>query len=473
MMHDKAELPNAVELEAAVLGSIMLNNDLLGIVQPIMKEEHLYEQAHRVVFNAILSSIEAGRPATPPTLIPYMPKEKIGDISFAEYLVRIVGDGAIPAAGLKGAALAIVDMAERRRVISIATTAIDECYAMSPDRYAPAIAATVEQGLSELRAESPREEGPGTASAAAYRLMSAAENRKPARVIELPMREIKRVLNGNLEAGNLYGLLSSSGEGKTSLVLQILHGAAKAGHPCLMMSYDQSPDQCVMQIASQVTGISGPKLRSGDLDAQSKEIYFNALDAISRLPIEFKRCNKQEGTPLLGGYVRQFMRKFAGEKAPLVVLDHTRKVTPRDARAHEGRIASEINGWSKGMAGEHEAAWININQRSSGGMQRDNPRPISADLFGGEQAKEDYDAILWLYRPDKYKEEQLRTARDEKMREKIEERFVGWEGQAQIGALKVRYGNPNTMERLRFEAHCTRFSSVERQEFYDDSMRLI
>lgn len=89
-----------------------------------------------------------------------------------------------------------------------------------------------------------------------------------------------------------------------------------------------------------------------------------------------------------------------------------------------------------------------------------NPWPISADLFGGEQAKEDYDSILYLYRPDKYKEDQLRIAKNDRDKTAVEDRFAGWEGLAEIGALKVRFGNPMTRRRLSFENEFTRYVSM-------------
>ena len=55
------------------------------------------------------------------------------------------------------------------------------------------------------------------------------------------MPEIAKVLSEPVfEAGNLYGLLSSSGEGKSSLTMQLIYHAVEQGHPVLFLSYDQS-----------------------------------------------------------------------------------------------------------------------------------------------------------------------------------------------------------------------------------------
>jgi replicative DNA helicase len=164
----------------------------------------------------------------------------------------------------------------------------------------------------------------------------------------------------------------------------------------------------------------------------------------------------------LGGYVSTFVRrnrrKFSG--TPLVMLDHTRRVVPRDPKAHEGRIAAEVTERCKAYAGEHDIAWFNLNQRNSAGLKRAVPRPITDDMFGGEMAIQDYDTILYLYRPEKYKLRQLDVAKDDREIEEIERRFQGWDGLSEIGALKVRFGNPRVRRKLRFEAEFTRYVSM-------------
>jgi hypothetical protein len=98
-----------------------------------------------------------------------------------------------------------------------------------------------------------------------------------------------------------------------------------------------------------------------------------------------------------------------------VVLDHSRKVKPKNENAHEGRIAAEANGVFK---------------------------QIAADLGG----REDYDGIFYLYRGHKYLTKQLDTADDAKDEEKIRARFARekWqEDEAEIGALKARWSDPS------------------------------
>ena len=122
------------------------------------------------------------------------------------------------------------------------------------------------------------------------------------------------------------------------------------------------------------------------------------------------------------------------------------------------------------MAEELGAAWLSLNQRNGQGNGRDVPRPIASDLYGGEASRMDYDAILYLYRPERWRDMALRVAKDANEDEKIRKRFMlrkSWfepgedpEGMAEIGAVKVRYGDANVSEFVRFEGRFTRYVST-------------
>lgn len=456
-----AGIRKAIEAEQALLGAVFINNGAYDTVSSFLKVEHFVEETHGKIWAHIGALIDRGINANPVTLKPYLPTDqKIGDMTVFQYAAHLAVE-AVTVVNAVDYAHTVFDMAQHRNLNSMLLDGIDLVNNPTPDKSAAQIAADIEEKLAVLRSESPKAEGPGTAKAAVARMMQRDKDNVQASIVTLPLPQIEDVLSGKLEAGNLYGLLSSSGEGKTSLVLQIADHAASNGFPTLILSYDQSAEQCIEQMASQRTGFDGTRIRQKKLTDKEYERYYQTLHEISRLPFEVKRCTR-EGVSQLGSYARQFAKKHAG-KVPLIILDHVRKVSPRDPKAHEGRIASEVNGFCKAMAGELGAVWLNLNQRNSAGMKRDNPRPISSDMFGGEQAKEDYDAILYLYRPDKYKEDQLRIAKDGKEKDAIEQRFDGWRDQAEIGALKVRFGDSTIRRRLKFEKECTRYLSM-RQE---------
>jgi replicative DNA helicase len=303
-------------------------------------------------------------------------------------------------------------------------------------------------------------------------------NVEPSRRCHSSLDQLREIMGGDMEAGNLYGMLSSSGEGKTSLALQIMDHAASQGHPVVFLSYDQSEEQCIDQIISQRTGIENTRIRDKTrLTEREMTTYFDTLTEIKKLPLFIRKCSSSvDGSAQLAAYVRSLnakrLKRF--DKPALVGLDHSRKVKPKNENAHEGRIAAEANGVFKQIAADLGLVWFNLMQRSSFGTKRKNPRPIDSDIYGGESGKEDYDGVFYLYRGWKYWKTQLATAESEKDEEKITARFQRekWqEDEAEVGALKARFadasrffasGSRRNSHGMRPSGHLTRPSAWSR-----------
>ena len=280
--------------------------------------------------------------------------------------------------------------------------------------------------------------------------------------VPIAMPEIAKVLSEPVfEAGNLYGLLSSSGEGKSSLTMQLIHHAVDQGHPVLFLSYDQSASQCVRQMIAQVHGIDIRQQRdpSRMMSPTEQDTCVHFAMKIDRQSLEIIRCQR-EGVSQLVAYARRFIKKHGNGRTPFIVIDHIGKVKPRDPKLSADRISGEVTVELKALADETSSAVLILNQRNSFGTRRDNPRPIAADLYGGEGARADYDAVLYLYRAEKYKAEREKIAATDSDWKKINKVFTGdVEGVAEIGSIKVRFGDPTITETLKFEARYTRYVS--------------
>lgn len=303
----------------------------------------------------------------------------------------------------------------------------------------------------------------GTSPGASYlSTFSAAARRDGVVGVPLALQEIAKVLSEPvLEAGNLYGLLSSSGEGKTSLTIQLILHAVKQGHPVQFLSYDQSASQCVRQMIAQEKGIDIRQQRDPSklMSASEQEQCVQFAMWLDKQPLEIVRCQR-EGVTQIVAYARRFIKKHAGGKTPLIVIDHIGKVKPRDPKLSPDRICGEVTVELKALADETQSAVLILNQRNSFGTRRDNPRPIAADLYGGEGARADYDAVMYLYRAEKYKAEREKIAASPADRAKIDRVFGDVEGIAEIGSIKVRFGDPTITETLKFEARYTRYVSM-------------
>jgi replicative DNA helicase len=283
--------------------------------------------------------------------------------------------------------------------------------------------------------------------------------------VHVGLPELRRVMNEDVfEAGNLYGLLSASNEGKTSLTIQIMVHALRAGHPVLLLSYDQSQSQCVAQMIAQEYGIDSKQQKNpmGLMSQHEQDQSVSFANWINSQPIDIIRCHR-EGNKRIIGYANRFIAKHKGKKTPFIVIDHIKKIKPRDDRQSPDRIAGEITVEWKSFADETKAAVLMLNQRNGEGDRRLNPRPISKDLYGGAGAREDYDAIMYLYRPEKYRKDMMATA-GPKDHANITSVFAEFgpdiETIAEIGVIKSRFGDTSITQRMKFEGRYTRYVSL-------------
>ncbi|MEX2739940.1 replicative DNA helicase [Rhizobium mongolense] len=462
---DKITEDDVVEAEQNVLACILANNEVLS--ECGLEDIDFADPLHQSVFAASQKLYSSHQRVNAVSLKPFVPLDAgRSNMTPAAYLSKLQIAGANPDAtrSLEGSLDIIKGMSVARQ---LAREAEFVASVAKEGHTLLTLGDEIEQlegRLKELRArfaETTSISSPGASYLSAFQASSKRDG-----VIGVPIAlpEIAKVLSEPVfEAGNLYGLLSSSGEGKSSLTMQLIYHAVREGHPVLFLSYDQSAAQCVRQMISQVHGIDVRQQRDPARMMTQKEqddcVRFATW--LDQQPLEIIRCQR-EGVGQLTAYARRFMKKRGNGKTPFIVIDHIGKVKPRDPKLSPDRISGEVTVELKSLADEARASVLILNQRNGGGSKRDNPRPISADLYGGEGARADYDAVVTLYRPEKYKAE----------REAVAARPSDWatinrvfgseiEGIAEIAAIKVRFGDPTIRERLKFEARYTRYISMQ------------
>lgn len=458
------EAPNNIPVEQALIGSILNSQGVYDRVSSFLEPQHFYEPLHRKMFEVAADLIRAGKKVDPILILPFLPaKDKINDITVQQYVMRLAAN-AVSNTNVRDWGLAIHDMWIRRQAISTGQALTDLAYDLPPEADPLAQFEPFEAKLATLRAERVRNESRKGNGQLYLEEMEAAKQRRDIRGVPICLEEIKTVLSEPcFEAGNLYGLLSSSSEGKTSLMLQIALHALQHGHPVQIQSYDQSGKQFVRQMVAQQFDIEARRQRFGDLGDKEWKSASDFARWIDAQPFEVVKCTTQ-GAAQLVGQARTFQKRHVRDKEALYIVDHIGSVEPEDRRADEGTKAKGINKIFKAGAEMTDAPWLILNQRSSFGMKRDNPRPILSDIYGGEAAKQAYDSILYLYRFKKFYEERKAIASSDADWKKINKVFpedvrTGAKDIAELGGLKIRFGNPNITDTVDFVARYTRYVS--------------
>lgn len=461
---EQASKIDMTEGEQAVIGALLMNAEIISEMPDELGGHHFQERVHGEMFEEIKRLQAAGRPVTPITVKSALSVQSINGTSVSVYMARMAASGSLgPNAAVKLAG-EIIMSSYRREIARIGAQLAQAAYGHELDFHDEI--ESLSARIAEIRAEMDGQAGHQTAGDSYLAMFDASAKHDGVVGVPIALPEIGKVLSEKVfEAGNLYGLLSSSGEGKSSLTMQLIYHAVKEGHPVLFLSYDQSAAQCVRQMIAQVHEISVNQQRDpmGKMSDRERDRCVEFATWLNRKPLDVIRCQR-EGVSQLITYARRFMKKRANGMTPFIVIDHIGKVKPRDPKLSADRISGEVTVELKALADETSSAILVLNQRNGFGTRRDNPRPIAADLYGGEGARADYDAVLYLYRAEKYKAERQKIAASDSDWKKINKVFgTDVEGVAEIGVIKSRFGDPTLTETLKFAARFTRYESNKPQ----------
>lgn len=459
------------DAERDVIAAILIDNEKLKLSGLIGSD--FAEDLHKLIFGSFERLAKTGQRITVISVKPDLPKMLQGlEMTPAEYLTSLVSQGyrgTLPERFQE--AIEIIKRVSMSRHVGAVGGFLSSLGQETYDVFT--VADEVENSIQQLKSLNGRFTSrksfitPGSAYLDAFDKSAKAKG-----VIGVPIAlpEIQRVIGEkSFEAGNLYGLLSSSGEGKTSLTIQLINHALDFNHPVLFLSYDQSSEQIVRQMIAQRYGIEARRQREpnelmNDADRDKCVVFASELE---RKPFQIIRCTKENAVQLTA-YARQFCRDYGNGLTPFIVADHIGKITKMDAKADAGKQSGEVTGEFTALGGEVQpdgtkATTLMLCQRNEFGTRRDNPRPIESDLYGGQGAKADYDAVIYLYRPAKYKANREAIAATESDWKKIHRVFGQFgddiEMVAELGAIKCRFSNPNVRELVDFNAKYTVYTS--------------
>ena len=121
--HDTDELPNNIEAEQSVIGSVLLSNEIFDEVSLIISNKNFYDPVHKKIFEALEKLIYGGLLANPITLKNYFEKEK-DDLNIPEYLVKITKFSTSSRQAIEYSKL-IFDLYVKRELIKISEEVID------------------------------------------------------------------------------------------------------------------------------------------------------------------------------------------------------------------------------------------------------------------------------------------------------------------------------------------------------------
>lgn len=477
------QAPGNVEVEQALLGAVLVNNDAFYRVSDFLKAEHFFEPIHRQIYGTAAQQIRMGKTCNPVTIKTFLPQdEKIGDITIAQYLARLAAE-AVTIINAEDYGRAIYDLATRRALIGIGEDMVNIAYDAPVEMAPQEQIEDAERRLFEL-AETGRYDGGFQPFNEAVR--NAIEMATEAYQRDGHLSGVASGLNlldermGGLQASDLIILAGRPGMGKTSLATNIAFNVANAyraeqqadgsmkavdGGVVGFYSLEMSAEQLATRIISEQTEIPSSKIRRGELTDSDFEKLVACSNMMQRLPLYID----QTGGISIAQLAARARRLKRQRGLDLMIVDYIQLMTGSSAKASQNRVQeiTEITTGLKALGKELNVPIIALSQLSRQVESRDDKRPQLSDLRESGSIEQDADVVLFVFREEYYvKNTEPRRTPDEERDDIKTEEYIAWEekmskveGTADVIIAKQRHG-PTGTAKLGFQAEFTRFFDV-------------
>jgi len=457
------ELPNNIEAEQAVIGSILVGNDIFDEVNTIISSINFYDPMHQKIFEAIESLIYKGMLANPITLKNYFEDEK-DDINVPEYLVKVTKFSTSVRQAVEYSKI-IYDMFVRRELIKISEETIDSAKLNDLDTSGQTIIENSERQLFDLA-----EKGSFNSSLIKFDdamkqtiEMASAAYKNDEGIVGVPtgLRDLDDKLGG-LHQSDLIIIAGRPSMGKTSLATNIAFNAAQKlqdsgkKSSIAFFSLEMSSEQLSTRIISEQARISSNDIRRGRISDDQFDKFLETSKNIAELPLYIDET-PAISIAALSNRARRIKRLFGLD---MIVVDYIQLMRGttynKDGRVQE---ISQITQGLKAIAKELAVPVVALSQLSRQVEQRDDHKPQLADLRESGSIEQDADVVMFVYREGYYlsrKEPREATVEHAEWQAKMNE--VAHLAQIIIG--KQRHG-PIGNVTLEFEERFTKFKDTQ------------
>ncbi|MCL0043783.1 replicative DNA helicase [Peptococcaceae bacterium] len=436
------ELPQSIDAEQAVLGSILLDKESIYKVMEIINPDDFYSESHRLIYKAMLNLADRDQPIDMITVSEELKKngslEKAGGASYIALLA-----GVVPTArNVEHYAHIVEEKSLKRMLIQLSIKVSAMSY---EERDVHKLIDQAEEALIELRNRYQSKNLTAVNDILVQlfeQIEKMQQNRGKLTGISTGFIDLDNITCG-LQNGDLIVLAARPSMGKTTLGLMIaLNAAVRLNVPTAIFSLEMSKTQLVQRMLCAEAMVDQQKLRAGFLKDEDWLRLTQAGENLSHAPLYI------DDTAILSP--REILAKARNLKKDknlgLIVIDYMQLMQGNRRAENRQQEISDISRSLKGIAKELNVPVLALSQLSRAVEQRQNKRPIMPDLRESGSIEQDADVVMFIYRDEYYNPESEKA------------------GIAEIIIAKQRNGPVGKVE-LGFIKQCTKFVNLAKEEF--------
>ena len=458
------ELPNNIEAEQAVIGSILVSNDIFDDVSIIIDNKKFYDPVHQKIFAAIENLISKGMLANPITLKNYFENDNsLAELEGHEYLVKLTKFSTTIRQAIEYSKI-VYDMHIRRELIKISETMTENASNKILDLPGNKIIEDSERLLFDLA-----EKGSFNTSfikfdqALNYTIEMASNAFKNEEgIVGVPtgLTDLDDRLGG-MHNSDLLIIAGRPSMGKTALATNIAFHAAKklqekgTKSSIAFFSLEMSSEQLSTRILAEQSRIKSNDIRRGRISEEQFDKFIETSKNISELPLYIDET-PAISIAAMSNRARRIKRLYGLD---LVVVDYIQLMSAANTRDGRVQEISEITKGLKALAKELSVPVLALSQLSRAVEHRDIKKPQLSDLRESGSIEQDADVVMFVYREAYYLEKlEPRPATVEHAEWQAKMNEVSNLAEIIIG--KQRHG-PTGNINVEFEAMFTKFRDIQ------------
>lgn len=396
--------PQAVELEEAILGALMLDENALANAIEILRPEYFYKQEDQLIFRAIRTLFEQSKQVDIMTVVQELSHEGHLDEVGGAYYVSQLTNRVVSSAHIEYHARIIAEKFMQRELIRISTETIKDAYDETSDVLN--LLDKAEQNLMDINDKNFHTDYHNmgdVVSAALEQIEKAQESDSNLAGIPSGFTDLDRMTAG-FQPGTLIILAARPAMGKTAFALSMARNMAVDFHkPVAVFSLEMTAVELTMRLISAESQISGDRLKKGEkLPDWEKEQMLARAQTLSESPIFI------DDTPQLSIFeLRAKCRRLRQRhKIEMVFIDYLQLMQGGSETNKNGNREQEISMISrqlKALSKELGIPVLALAQLSREVEKRGGTKkPQLSDLRESGAIEQDADIVMFIYRPEYY-----------------------------------------------------------------------
>lgn len=394
--------PQALELEQAVLGALMLEKDALTDVVDVLRPESFYSDKHKAIYKAIQELFNDSDPIDLLTVTDKLRRNGTLEMAGGPFYITQLTSKVNSASNIEYHARIVTEMSIKRDLIKISGEIQQEAYEETSDVFD--LLDKTQASIFEVSESNVRKnyEDMKTIMMKAIQELEIRKDQEDGLTgVPSGLIELDKITNG-WQPSDLVIIAARPAMGKTAFILSVVRNAAvDHGKACAVFSLEMSNVQLVNRLICAEAELESDKIKKGNLSDHEWIQLHTRIKKLTEAPIFI---DDTPGLSILD--LRAKCRRLKTQHdIQMVVIDYLQLMTGGGSNKGGGNREQEIAAISralKGIAKELEIPVIALAQLSRAVESRPDKKPQLSDLRESGSIEQDADQVMFLYRPEYY-----------------------------------------------------------------------